>query len=385
MRGLAVRPCYHKIFCLLVLASLVLASVEAFSNQLSRPWDGSVTTKKGANRPVSFLRISQVPTKGSSSDGSNQSDDVSRDEADEDDQGDEDEVLSLADTVQVPDTSSSGKAVIVAPSASSQTESKEVVVFNSQADQHKDNSLSESAVAAAEATATVRSCLPDLIKMTRPVNDPAVVMLHMLGVYLALQASNQVNLFWKFLASPTMMNVLLALLLTSSTSMLVNDYYDYKLGNDSLKPNKPLPSHKVPLKVAKRFTSYLYAAALFSVTLVPGVPSRMAVVGGLMLTFWYTQHLKPRTWLKNVVCASLIALSPLASGASALAVISSRSAAAAAHTSGMMLKGYGPILRAFGMMFFAVVGREMTMDINDVDDDKSHGVRTVSSLPTTSD
>jgi len=208
---------------------------------------------------------------------------------------------------------------------------------------------------------TVRSCLPDLIAMTRPSNLPGVVLFHMLGTYLALQNGN----YWKFLFQPSMMVTLVALVLTSSTSMLVNDYYDFKLGHDSMKPFQPLntPS-RLPLNVAKRFLSYLYAAALLFVTIVPGVPARMAVIMGLMLTFWYTQHLKPRTWLKNAVCASLIALSPLTSGVATMSLTGTS-------------VGWTPLFRVVSMLFVGILGREITMDINDVGDDQNHGVRTV--------
>jgi len=98
--------------------------------------------------------------------------------------------------------------------------------------------------------------------------------------------------------------------------------------------------------------------------MVPGVPARIAVVSGLMLTFWYTQHLKPRTWLKNAVCASLIALSPLTSGVAAMSLTG-------------ITGEWGPLLRVVLMLFVGILGREITMDINDVQDDSQHGVRTV--------
>ncbi len=212
---------------------------------------------------------------------------------------------------------------------------------------------------------TVRSCLPDLFAMTRPSNLPGVILFHMLGTYLAIHNTGATSSYWRILLSPSMMMTLMALLLTSSTSMLVNDYYDFKLGHDSTKPFQPLntPS-RLPLDVLKRFLSYLYAAALVTVTMVPGVPARMAVVMGLMLTFWYTQHLKPRTWLKNAVCASLIALSPLTSGVGAMSFTG---------TTGE----WGPLLRVVSMLFVGILGREITMDIKDVQDDSNHGVRTV--------
>jgi 4-hydroxybenzoate polyprenyltransferase len=245
---------------------------------------------------------------------------------------------------------------------------------------------------------TVQSCLPELIKMTRPSNNPGVVLFHMLGIWLALQSNTataaastafSASLFWKTLTHPSMLVVLCALLLTSSTSMLVNDYYDYKLGHDTLKPFQPLVHGQVPLKVAKRFLTMLYAAALICVTLVPGVPARLAVVTGLMLTWWYTKHLKPKTWLKNVVCASLIALSPLTSGAAVLALLgnadalgggaisSSAAAAMGAVSSSSSWQGMVPLLRVVGMLFCGILGREIFMDCNDVPDDTIHGVRTV--------
>lgn len=208
---------------------------------------------------------------------------------------------------------------------------------------------------------TVKSCWRDLFTMTRPYNLPVVVLFHMLGIYLSAEKAG----FWKLLLAPSMMVTLVALLLTSSTSMLVNDYYDFKLGHDSMKPFQPLntPS-RLPLSVVKRFLSYLYFGALICVTAVPGIPARMAVVMGLMLTFWYTQHIKPRTWLKNLVCASLIALSPLTSGVAAMSLTGTSA-------------GWLPLLRVVSMLFTGILGREITMDIIDLKDDSLHGVRTV--------
>jgi 4-hydroxybenzoate polyprenyltransferase len=152
--------------------------------------------------------------------------------------------------------------------------------------------------------------------------------------------------------------------------MVVNDYYDTKLGVDSLKRNKPLVVGHVPMAVAKRFLYYMYAALLFSLTVVPGVPARLSVVVGLMLTFWYTKHLKPITWLKNFVCASVIALSPLTSGCAALAIANS-------NNNKWHILTVLPLWRLTGMLFCGFLGREIIMDINDVVDDRLHKVRTV--------
>jgi 4-hydroxybenzoate polyprenyltransferase len=93
-----------------------------------------------------------------------------------------------------------------------------------------------------------------------------------------------------------------------------------------------------------------------------------------MLTFFYTKHVKPRTWLKTLVCASLISFSPFTSGAAALKVASE--------------VGQGPwgtigilavpnLWRLVATLFFGVSGREIMMDILDTNDDKLSGVRTI--------
>ncbi|KAL3914080.1 MAG: hypothetical protein SGILL_006245, partial [Bacillariaceae sp.] len=138
------------------------------------------------------------------------------------------------------------------------------------------------------------------------------------------------------------------------------------LGNDVRKA-KP----KVPMLVVKKALSYLYAISLFCSAMVPGIPGRVAVIGGLILTFLYTKHVKPRTWAKNALCASLISLSPLTSGLAAMSVLSSSS-------SNLLFAHINwPLVRLVTLLFVGIMGREIAMDINDVEDDAAHSVRTV--------
>jgi 4-hydroxybenzoate polyprenyltransferase len=240
---------------------------------------------------------------------------------------------------------------------------------------------------------TVRSCWRDLWAMCRPSNYLGVVVFHVLGTYLGLRGTNSIataagmatttagaattaTALRTILMKPQMCIVLLALLLTSSTSMMVNDYYDTRSGVDASKINKPMVSGRVPLRVAKRFLSYLYATLLLSLVVVPGMASRLAIAVGAMLTFWYTQHLKPITWLKNVTCAALIALSPFTSGAAALELLAQQqggSSMIAVST----IWNVTSLWRLFGMLFCGFLGREILMDINDVVDDRLHRVKTV--------
>jgi len=79
-----------------------------------------------------------------------------------------------------------------------------------------------------------------------------------------------------------------------------------------------------------------------------------------MLTYWYTKHLKPRTWLKNVTCAAIVAMAPLTSAASISSV-----------------NPLNSVGRLVATLFFASFGREMWMDIVDAEADAKSGIVTV--------
>jgi len=179
--------------------------------------------------------------------------------------------------------------------------------------------------------------------------------------------------------------------------MVVNDYYDSRSGLDSHKmskpisntsvatgsyytdpknikqPYKPLASGELTYPVTKRFLSYLYTAVLVSATVLPGVTARLSVVMSSMVTFWYTQHLKPKTWLKNAACASLIALAPFTSGSAALHLLTKGSLSNVSVLS-QALRQMGCLTLA---LFSGVMGREIMMDIVDYDADKAANVLTV--------
>ena len=221
---------------------------------------------------------------------------------------------------------------------------------------------------------TVWDNIGKLTKLTRPENFPGICLFHMLGVYLALDHVGQSSKYWAVLmADPSMWLVLSSLILTSSTSMVVNDYYDTKLGRD-VDTAKPLVNGSIPMHLVPRYLSYLYGAALISVAFLPGVPARLSVVLALILTYLYTKHLKPITWGKNVVCAALIAFSPFTSGSAALF----RTVSQGDHQLALSeVLGVSSLWRLVSVLFVGFVGREMTMDCNDVETDRFVGVWTV--------
>lgn len=361
MRFSAPRVC-------VLLAACSIASVEGFSARQSRPWepssDPAIRTESTSRRfykskqLASRARVtaatasSKKPLTATSDDNTNNSSSDNNNNNDEDGPAAADDLLSPA-----------GLFVDSAAELfAKQTEKEELTKFVVNG-------------AGYEPAPTVRSKLGILSTLTRPSNFPGVILLHMLGGWLSLSHTGQGHVFAKtLLQQPSMWVVLTALLLTSSTSMVVNDYYDKKLGRDTDKTTSPLVSGELTLSIVRRYLNYLYAAALVCVALVPGAPARMAVVGGLMLTFWYTKHLKPMTWIKNVMCASLIALSPFTSGAAALKVASE---IAGGPWGNLRVLAIPSLWRLVMMLFWGVCGREIYMDMTDIEDDKLNSVRTI--------
>jgi len=227
-----------------------------------------------------------------------------------------------------------------------------------------------------EEAPNVRNSFKQLWPLTRPSSFPGVVCLHMLGPYLALQQLAQKQsavlsprFYWTTMANPVMFLTLAALLLTSATSMVINDYFDAKLGRDEDR-HRPLADGRVPLYVARSFLNYLYGGAMLTLAFLPGIPTRVSVVVGLLLTYWYTKHLKPVTWLKNIVCAALIAASPMTSASAAVHLVSPSSYNPAILT-------VTNLWRLVGFMFFGIMSREIMMDCNDSKSDEHAGVFTV--------
>ena len=234
---------------------------------------------------------------------------------------------------------------------------------------------SKSSVDQAGTTAqpTVLNQLGPLTRLTRPHNFPGIFLFHLIGVYITLQSMGRLDLFLNtLLARPTMWLVLASVFLVSSTSMVVNDYYDAKLGRDTT-VDHPLVAGDLSFKVVRRYLSYLYALALMCSTLLPGTLARMSVVVSLMLTYWYTNHLKPLTWIKNLVCAFLIAFAPLTSSSATLHLVTG----GRNPLRGLQVFQIVPIWRVVAMLFLGILGREMTMDCNDVENDQAVGVRTI--------
>jgi len=121
---------------------------------------------------------------------------------------------------------------------------------------------------------------------------------------------------------------------------------------------------------------------LLSSAFVPGVIPRLFVIGGSIITYLYTVHLKPKTWIKNISCASLVAMSPLTSGLAAWQVLCDGTFL---NSQGVSLARSLPFYLIFKSsltylvisLFFGIFSREVLMDVTDYEGDSQAGIKTV--------
>lgn len=172
---------------LFVVTSYHMSSTQAFSAKLVRPWESSLTR----SRTLTSRRRKW-------------------------------DDFTLQSTSTPPDDTTEGSP------ANTQEDEKDMLLQNSNA------STSDVIISVPHANVMPESpseppraiqhgsSLKILFGMTRPSNFPGVVLLHMLGVYLALQSPYVANAqLLPTLARPSMMIVLFCLLLTSAASMVV--------------------------------------------------------------------------------------------------------------------------------------------------------------------
>ena len=141
----------------------------------------------------------------------------------------------------------------------------------------------------------------------------------------------------------------------------------------------PLAKGEVPFSITKTFDSNLYAVLLLSSAFVPGQFSRLLVLGGAIITYLYTVHLKPKTWIKNLSCAALVAMSPVTSGLAAWHTLCQGGVGTAATSSTLpyhlIFKSQLTFLVV--SLFSGIMSREILMDITDVEGDAKAGIATI--------
>lgn len=209
-----------------------------------------------------------------------------------------------------------------------------------------------------------------LLHMCRFSNIPEVLFLHVMGTLAVTRGviNGPAQPLLSTLLAPSMVLVCLAICITSCSSSLIHNYYDTRYDTRTghlggLFSNQMTLS--VPAPLMKRSLIYVYSILLTVMAFLPGKLARMSIVSSLLLTFWYTQHLKPRTWIKNVSLAGVQALHPFTS------------AAAACYTLGLSVSSISNVWRMSAVLFMSVMGRGIWADVLNEERDQKLNRRTI--------
>jgi len=180
-------------------------------------------------------------------------------------------------------------------------------------------------------------------------------------------------------------------------SMAVNDYFDRAVDRRN-RPDKPIPSGRVPPDGAVLFAACAYVAALATACLLEPPALRAVVALSSTVTMLYTPLFKRVPLVKNLTVAAVVALAPLAG---ALAVCGAGGGGGGLGGGSIIQSGIGSTVssgaghqwltaagadavRRLGpcsaFAFFGVAYREVLMDVHDLEGDLAEGVVTAPAL-----
>ena len=153
-----------------------------------------------------------------------------------------------------------------------------------------------------------------------------------------------------------------------STSMILNDYFDAKLGTDipGINNNNPIVSGKLSPYEVKQFLSILYPFIVFAISTIDINSLRILFLSGLITTYIYTESLKPYTWIKNISVASITTLAPIVGGISIYGNAYDAFTFPESHLMGLSIA-----------TFMGILHREILMDITDHETDKNNDIITI--------
>lgn len=206
-----------------------------------------------------------------------------------------------------------------------------------------------------------------IFQMCRPKNLPACVLIHVAALRSIQNAVASDLSLQELLFRPGILATLAALLLITSVSMLLNDYYDSKSGVDFENNDrtdgeeKPLVSGVISRAVVRQVITVLCIAIITCTFAVPSNVAKLGIVASGVAVYYYTEYIKPITWVKNICCATLIAASPVVSAFAAFRQILRDSPKTVALSASSLF----PIGRMVFSMFSWCMSREIVMDIRD--------------------
>merc|ERR1719291_292452 len=149
---------------------------------------------------------------------------------------------------------------------------------------------------------------------------------------------------------------------------MVNDYFDYVAGVDGeAQGDRPLVKGDITPFEAKRALKWFYFVIILAICVVESRALRIYVLFNALLTYVYTQELKPRGFLYKNGCVAIVISLAIGLGA----------AAAQADASMALAAGIVQVWPAMLATFCGIFAREVIMDVTDVEGDSAAGIQTL--------
>ncbi|OWT33189.1 geranylgeranylglycerol-phosphate geranylgeranyltransferase [Methanobrevibacter sp. 87.7] len=159
---------------------------------------------------------------------------------------------------------------------------------------------------------------------------------------------------------------LIATFLALGGGNTINDVFDYKIDCIN-KPNRPIPSGRISLKIAKTYAYTLFIVAIIIggiiTYLVSSIWPIIIVAGACLLEYFYARNLKSSVLIGNITVGFLTGLCFIFGGT----VI------------GAETNTFKIIIISLILGFFAILmttAREIVKDIEDIEGDKEEGAKT---------
>ncbi|AHC51782.1 MFS transporter [Sulfolobus acidocaldarius SUSAZ] len=159
---------------------------------------------------------------------------------------------------------------------------------------------------------------------------------------------------WKF--TPLFFLPLLVVSLIAAGGYVINDIYDIEVDKIN-KPERPLPSGRIEVNIARRFSIVLFAVGLIISIPLGLIPFGVALIT-IILLYEYARSLKKLGLVGNFIVSLTSALSAYYGGLA----------------SGSLL---GNFIIPTIYIFFFTLSREFVKGIEDIEGDKRNGVNTL--------
>lgn len=193
--------------------------------------------------------------------------------------------------------------------------------------------------------------LSSYLKITRPEGLPYEFAMPLFGSYLATKSLSVIINPYALL-----MGIISAIV--ASNSMVINDYYDYKLGTDTEKKNKVLNNNELTSEEVLYFSTYLVITSYYLCSLIANNMIRDIISNTIIFTYLYTPVFKNIPLIKNVIVALIITQAPL--------------------TGALIVGGnYHNVFPAIIYLFNFIMWQEIMLDIMDINGDKKNNINTI--------